>query len=91
MSEADNYVAKEYAEGGDACMDALKSNWDGILAGAILEILQWSYRFIGEDIIGVFGLLMRQTPILGLFMTWWVSIFNITANADWSRTFAHGI
>tara|TARA_B110000285_G_scaffold209216_1_gene250000 strand:+ start:117 stop:263 length:147 start_codon:yes stop_codon:yes gene_type:complete len=39
------YVAAEYAEGGDACMDALKSNWDGILAGAILEIIQWSWDF----------------------------------------------
>ena len=40
------YVNKEYAEGGDACMTALASNWDGILAGAILEIIQWSYEFI---------------------------------------------
>ena len=40
------YVAAEYAEGGDACMKALESNWDGILVGAILEIVQWSYVFI---------------------------------------------
>jgi hypothetical protein len=30
---------KELEETPDVCMDSLKTNWDGILAGAILECI----------------------------------------------------
>ena len=83
------YVNKEYAEGGDACMTALASNWDGILAGAILEIIQWSYEFINK-IFYAFWVVWAQVPFLGLWPIWWSWMFRNSAT-DNSRTYAHGI
>ena len=39
MADDKDIFQKELAEGGDVCIKALESNWDGILAAAILEII----------------------------------------------------
>ena len=84
------YVAAEYAEGGDACMEALESNWDGILVGAVLEIVQWSGDFFSQ-IFGVFFYLWMQTPFLGLIPVWFKGVNARSMASDWSRVYAHGI
>jgi hypothetical protein len=45
-------------ENPDACMDALKFNWDALLAAAILEAIQWGWDFF-TGILHLFGLVWK--------------------------------
>ena len=54
---------------GDACVQGLKSNFDALLAGIILEILAWSFE-VFTSIAGGLVILIRWTPFIGLIPLW---------------------
>jgi len=80
---------KDLDRGDSACMEALESNWDGLLAATILEIIQWSWDFL-DFVIKLPAYALMQLPFIGLPFLWGKYVFGNKIYADWSRTYAHG-
>ena len=89
-TSADDQFAAALANEGDACVVGLKSNFDAMLAGIILEMAQWSFDFF-NSITGAFMIIWKQTPFLGLIPIWFGFLLKDWIKLDFSRTFAHGI
>tara|TARA_B110001450_G_C17506735_1_gene434682 strand:- start:153 stop:770 length:618 start_codon:yes stop_codon:yes gene_type:complete len=76
-------------ESNDVCMQSLEANWDGILASAILEIIQWAF----DAVFAVFNFtryIGMMIPIIGIFPLWLSELALDGLAPDWTRTYAHG-
>ena len=73
----------------DICMDSLEANWDGILASAILEMIQWGFDafFSFFNFTRYLGMMV---PIIGIFPLWLSEVALDGLAPDWTRTYAHG-
>ena len=71
-------------------MKALESNWDGILAGASLELIQWSWDFL-DGFFKIIPYALMQIPFIGLPLMWGKYVFGRSSYADWTRVYDHGI
>jgi hypothetical protein len=78
----------------DACLDALESNWVGILAGAAGEIIQWSWDEL-TNWIDPFNYLaggLMFLPFIGGYLQDTIVKNLITPfDIDWTTLYAYGV
>ena len=88
-SGADGFAAA-LANEGDACIKGLESNFSALIAGVVLELLQWTWDFTSK-FLNLFWILWTQTTFFGLWPWWWANVVGPYFHVDWSRTYQHGV